>query len=245
MLHFAGRNVLVTGGASGIGAATVEAFLKEGAHVAMADMRRADGPADAGVVPFFEADLSDGDSARRVVLQASETLGSLDILVNSAGIREIVPALELDDGQWDRVLDVNLGGTFRCCQAFARLTSDRPRAIVNLSSTASILASRHRAAYVASKHAVSGLTKQLALELGPLGIRLNALAPGVTRTPMTESYFDKPEWVARLAAAYPLGRVARPEEVAAAILFLASEAASFVHGAILPVDGGYTAGKGW
>lgn len=245
MTQFEGRTVLVTGGASGIGAATVAAFLAQGARVAVADVRRADGTAGVFDVPFFEADLSEPASARGAVRQAAQELGSLDILVNSAGVREIVPALDLDDERWDHVLDVNLGGTFRCCQAFAKLASDRPRAIVNLSSTAAILASRHRTAYVASKHAVSGLTKQLALEFGPLGIRVNAVAPGVTRTPMTESYFDKPEWVARLAAAYPLGRVARVEEVAAAILFLASDAASFVHGVILPVDGGYTAGKGW
>ncbi|MBL8589252.1 MAG: SDR family oxidoreductase [Methylobacteriaceae bacterium] len=245
MAQFEGRNVLVTGGASGIGAATVAAFLAAGARVAVADVRGAQGQAGGADVISLEADLADAASARGVVRRAAEALGSLEILVNSAGIREIVPALDLDDEQWDHVIDVNLGGVFRCCQAFARLGSDKPRAIVNLSSTAAILASRHRAAYVASKHAVSGLTKQLALELGPLGIRVNAVAPGVTRTPMTESYFDKPEWVARLAAAYPLGRVARAEEVAAAILFLASDAASFVHGAILPVDGGYTAGKGW
>ena len=243
MERFAGRTVLVTGGASGIGAATAAAFQSEGARVAIADRRQPDAP--AGDMPFFAADLADAVSARGVVQQAAQALGSLDILVNSAGVREIAPALDLDDEQWDRVIAVNLGGVFRCCQAFARLASDRPRAIVNLSSTAAILASRHRTAYVASKHAVSGLTKQLALEFGPLGIRVNAVAPGVTRTPMTESYFDKPDWVARLAAASPLGRVARAEEVAAAILFLASDAASFVHGAILPVDGGYTAGKGW
>lgn len=146
---------------------------------------------------------------------------------------------------WRKVLDVNLSGTFYCCQAFARLEGGRDRAIVNVSSTASILASRDRTAYAASKHGVSGLTRQLAFEFGPRGIRVNAVAPGVVRTPLTESYFSKPDWVERMAKAYPLGRVAEPEEVASVIAFLASGAASFVTGAIIPVDGGYTTGKSW
>ncbi len=116
-------------------------------------------------------------------------------------------------------------------------------AIVNIASTSGLLASENRAAYVASKHGVVGLTKQLALDLGPLGIRVNAVAPGVVRTPMTEAYFEDPVAVEKLNSVYPLGRPAEPEEVAEAVVFLASDAARYVTGAILPVDGGYTAGR--
>jgi len=181
------------------------------------------------------------------IAAACAQFGKLDVLVNSAGIQKIVPALELDGESWDRIIAVNLGGTFHVSQSFARVAqaAGRPAAIVNLASTSSILATLNRTAYVSSKHGVSGLTKQLAMELGKFGIRVNAVAPGVVRTPMTEKYFGAPETMQRIAIAYPLGRPGLPEEVAAAILFLSSDEASFITGVTLPVDGGYSAGKGW
>jgi NAD(P)-dependent dehydrogenase (short-subunit alcohol dehydrogenase family) len=225
MLRFKDRTAIVTGGASGIGAACVRALYAEGAIVAIADR------------PAVEAFIS----------EAAARTGRLDVLVNSAGIREITPVLDLEPAMWHRVVAVNLDGTFHMSQVFARAAkaSGRPAAIVNLSSSAGLMGVPNRAAYVAAKHAIVGLTREMAMELGPCGIRVNAVAPGSVRTPLTERYFSDPELVRKLNASHPLGRVADPSEIAVAILFLASDDAGFITGATLPVDGGYTAGKGW
>lgn len=247
----AGRTALVTGGGSGIGAACAVAFAAAGARVVVADR---DGAAAAEVAAAIgtaasaeRLDVTEAEAVARLFAALEAAGRAPDLLVNSAGIREIVDPLDLPAEDWDRVISVNLSGTFHACRAFGRRlrAAGRPGAIVNVASTSAILASPNRAAYVASKHGVSGLTRQLAFDLGPLGIRVNAVAPGVVRTPMTEAYFEDEERMARLRAAYPLGRAAEPEDVAGVALFLASDAARFVTGAIIPVDGGYTAGKRW
>ena len=251
MKRFADHGVLVTGGGSGIGAAVIRAFANEGASVVAAD---ADGAAAQHVV----AELGIGDRARavtvdvtdraavdRAVADAARWFGRLDVLVNSAGIREITPVLDLDPALWQRVIDINLSGTFHVSQAFARAVkaAGRPAAIVNIASSVGLMGAPNRAAYVASKHGVVGLTKSMALDLARYGIRVNAVAPGVVRTSMTESYFGDPERVRRLEASHPIGRAARPEEIAAVVLFLASAEASYMTGSVVPVDGGYGAGK--
>ncbi len=248
-----GKTAIVTGGGSGIGAACAELLAGRGARVIVADLDASAAMRITAALPSESMpldlllDVSDPLEARNGFARL-QSMGIVpDILINSAGIREIKPPLELEPEDWNRVVNVNLTGTFFMCQTFVRglLAVGRPGAIVNMASTSSILAARSRSAYGASKHGVAGLTKQLAYEFGELGIRVNAVAPGVVRTPLTESYFQDPDKVARLARAYPLGRAALPEEVAEVAVFLASDAARFVTGAVVPVDGGYTTGKSW
>lgn len=245
-----GRTAIVTGAGSGIGAACAELLAARGARVIAADR---DAAAIAERLPRearameMAVDVADPEAVCAAFDRLKELAVLPDILINSAGIREIRPPLELEPREWTRVIGTNLSGTFFMCQFFARALRDagRPGCIVNLASTSSILAARGRTAYGTSKHGVAGLTRQLAYEFGELGIRVNAVAPGVVRTPLTESYFEDPDKMARLARAYPLGRAALPADVAEVAVFLASDAARFVTGAMVPVDGGYTAGKSW
>lgn len=252
MTTFEGRIVLITGGASGIGAACALMMAARGARIIAADRDLAAAEAGLEHLPgdghaAIAMDVANAASVRGAFDMIAASGLMADILINSAGIREIVNPLDLPAAEWQKVVDVNLGGSFHCCQAFARTLRDvgAAGAIVNVASTSSILASPSRTAYVSSKHGVVGLTKQLAFDLGPMGIRVNAVAPGVVRTALTASYFEDPERVERLRAAYPLGRAAEPEDVAEVIAFLASDAARFVTGAVVPVDGGYTVGKRW
>lgn len=253
MGRFADRIALVTGGASGIGAATARAFAAEGARVAIGDRDLAAGEAlaaelGAGAAQAFALDVADRASVDAFIEAAAARFGRLDVLVNCAGVREITPVLDLDPGEWSRVVAVNLDGTFHASQAFARAVwaAGGGGAIVNLSSVAGLMGIPSRAAYVAAKHGVIGLTREMAMELGPIGVRVNAIAPGSVRTPLTERYFSDPELVRRLNESHPLGRVGMPEDIARAVLFLASEEeAGFITGAVLPVDGGYAAGKAW
>jgi NAD(P)-dependent dehydrogenase (short-subunit alcohol dehydrogenase family) len=249
--RFTERTVIVTGGASGIGAAAVRSFHAEGANVVVVDADQAGAERVAAELAndcalALAADVSDAASAQACIDEARNRFGRLDVLVNSAGIRDTHPVLELPADRWRRVMAVNADGVFHMSQAFGRAvtTAQHPAAIVNVSSTAGLFGVMNRPVYSASKHAVVGLTKEMALELAPLGIRVNAVAPGMVLTPMTESYFEDPAYAERIRQSLPLGREGRPEEIAAVILFLASDEASFVTGAVVAADGGFTAGKG-
>jgi meso-butanediol dehydrogenase/(S,S)-butanediol dehydrogenase/diacetyl reductase len=251
MAKFTDRTVVVTGGASGIGAAAVRLFHAEGAAVVIID---ADEPAAGRLASelgpertlAMKVDVGDPAQTQAAIDGAQSRFGKLDVLVNSAGIRDTHPVLELPSDRWRRVMTVNAEGVFNMSQAFVRkaVAEQRPAAVVNVTSTAGLIGIMNRPVYVASKHAVVGLTREMALELARFGIRVNAVAPGMVLTPMTSSYFKDPADAERIRESMPLGREGRPEEIAEVILFLASDASSFVTGAVIPADGGFTAGKG-
>lgn len=248
MADFTGQVAVVTGGASGLGLATVEVLHAAGASVTICDRDVESGTAIAdrlnrerdGSARFLPMDVADPAS----VIGVFEQIPRLDVLVNSAGVRQIGDALTLDAAEWNRVVAVNLSGTFFCAQQAAlKMKVAGGGVIINIASVAGLLAIRPRPAYVATKHAVVGLTKALATELGEHSIRVNAVAPGVLRTKMTESYYDDPAFLAGLDKVVPLARRGSSDDVARAIAFLASADAPFVTGVILPVDGGWSAEK--
>jgi meso-butanediol dehydrogenase / (S,S)-butanediol dehydrogenase / diacetyl reductase len=250
MKRFENRVILVTGAGSGIGAATVRRLFEEGATILAADIRKDDIDkvvaefAGSGRVHGAVVDVSNRGETQAFVADALRRFGKLDGLVNSAGIRGVGNILDTDPEVWEKVLAVNLRGAFNMCQAFARAMTEAktPAAIVNLSSSAGIRGVPNRLPYAASKYGVIGITQTMALELGPYNIRVNAVVPGMIRTPMTASMFVDPENAKRIRAAHPLGREGQPEEIASVIAFLLSDDASFVTGVALPIDGGKSAG---
>lgn len=240
------RRILLTGGGSGIGLACVRHFLQVGDEVTV--LERAPQRLQELAQPrlrVIQADLCDKAAVRAGWAQLDQAGWRPDALINAAGIREITPVLELSDEEFELVLAVNLTAPFMLAREAARrwLRDGSPGAIVNIASVSGVMAEPERAAYVSSKHALIGLTRQLALEFGAQGIRVNAVSPGVIRTELTESYFSQPALVDLIRANHALGRWGEVGEVVGCIDFLLSSAASFITGANLLVDGGWTAGK--
>jgi NAD(P)-dependent dehydrogenase (short-subunit alcohol dehydrogenase family) len=242
--RFAGRGALVTGGASGIGLATARALAREGARVALLDRDRSVSDVAGGLGGVsVVADVTDEAAVEAAVETVARELGAApDVLVSSAGVYRVEPLLETAAGDWDAVLAVNLRGTFLVARAVVRRLAGAGGAIVNLSSMAAVVAdaSEPTGHYNASKAGVIALTRQMAAEWAPLGVRVNAVCPGVIDTPMLRLMDDPAAGARYLRESVPLGRLGRADEVAELILFLASDAASYITGAAVPVDGGAT-----
>jgi NAD(P)-dependent dehydrogenase (short-subunit alcohol dehydrogenase family) len=240
-----GHAALITGAASGIGRASAIAFAAAGAWVALVDID-ADGLADTAEAaralgPRAEVLVADVTDLRQVtgaVGRAVEIFGRLDAAHNNAGVPgPYIPLDEYEEEDFMRVLQVDFAGVWRCMRAEIRhMRAQRSGAIVNTSSMLGAAAMPDNSAYIAAKHAVHGLTRAAALELGGTGVRVNAIAPGVTRTGMTSAVSDE------LLTRVPLGRIAEPEEIAAAVVWLCSSQASYLTGSVLVADGGWLAG---
>lgn len=248
MSRFQGKVVLVTGGGSGIGAATAHRFAAEGAVVTVAGRRRdkleqVAAEAD-GDVRVAEVDVTDRAATEQLVADVVSSCGGLDVLVNNAGTGSPGDVLHTSDEDWSRVWRTNVDGVFHGCRAaMPHLISSRG-CIVNVSSVSGLGGDWDNVAYNAAKGAVVNLTRALAMDHAADGVRVNAVAPSFTFTEMTQGMVDNDEVMARFAERIPMGRGAQPEEVAAVIAFLASADAGFVTGVNLPVDGGLSASNG-
>jgi NAD(P)-dependent dehydrogenase (short-subunit alcohol dehydrogenase family) len=246
---FDGEVALITGGSSGIGRATALAFAAAGARVVVASRRKeasaetvAQIVAAGGDAVSVGTDVTKSDEVEALVAQVIRTYGALNFAFNNAGIEgdAFVPLANYSEATWDEVIDTNLKGVFLSMKYELPHIVAAKGAIVNMASVAGLVGGRVGSAYYASKHGVVGLTKAAALEYADQGVRINAVAPAVIRTPMTERlFFHDPALTARVTGLHPLGRVGAPEEVANAVVWLCSKGASFTTGHTLPVDGGF------
>lgn len=237
-VDFRGRSVIVTGAARGIGRAVAARFAAAGAEVVICDVDSEELAAAAAEIGAegVVADVSDSGDAERVVAVAIERSGRVDVLFNNAGLLRDAVIWKIDDEAWDQVVGISLGGTFRMTRAcIPHFRAQAYGRVVNVTSYTGLHGNIGQAAYAAAKSGVIGFTRTAAKELARFGVTVNAISPNA-RTRMIESVPEEP--LARLLEQIPMGRFAEPEEIAAAVLFLAGEQSGYVTGAILPVDGG-------
>jgi NAD(P)-dependent dehydrogenase (short-subunit alcohol dehydrogenase family) len=250
--QFGGKVALVTGGNSGLGKASALSLAGEGAQVVISARRAEEGEKvtrlikDAGgEAVFIRADMSVRAEIEALVAQTVEAFGRLDFAINNAGIEGtlFVPTADYSEDTWDEVINVNLKAVWLCMRyEIPHILKQKGGSIVNMSSVAGLVGGPIGAAYHASKHGVIGLTKAAAVEYASQGLRVNAVAPAVIHTAMTErGGFHTPQLEPQLIAMHPMGRFGTPEEVGGAVAWLCSDAASFITGHVLPIDGGFLA----
>ncbi len=237
------KKVLITGGARGIGRETARVFVDQGAEVAIADYDEESGKETARELgtKFYQVDVSDSQAVEEMFNKLDEDFSRLDVLINNAGTTADGFLVKMAEEDWDKVIDVNLKGVFNCGQqAASRMMDQGQGAIINASSVVGLYGNIGQTNYAASKFGVIGLTKTWAKELGPKGVRVNAVAPGFIETEMLDSVPDKV--LDKMSKKTPLGRLGKPEDIAMAYLFLASDEAKYINGLIMSVDGGLVLG---
>ncbi len=248
-LELNGRTAVVIGGTSGIGRAIAHGMAEAGADVVCTSRREEQVDVAAAEIEAIgrrtlrvTSDVSDKSSIESLLAECSAAFGKVDILVNSAGRTKREPTLDLDEETWNAILETNLTGTLRTCQVFGRhMIANGYGRIVNIASLSTFVSLFEVAAYSASKAAVASLTKSLAIEWAKHGVNVNAIAPGVFRTALNEKLLDESERGREFLTRTPMGRFGKVEELAGAAVFLASDAASYVTGEVLVVDGGFLA----
>lgn len=248
-LELDGRTAVVVGGTSGIGRAIAHGLAEAGADVVCTSRRTEQVEAAAGEIEGFGrrtircvSDVADRASLDNLLNETKSAFGKVDVLVNSAGITKRTPSLDVADEEWNSILETNVTGTLRTCQVFGRhMIENEYGRIINIASLSTFVSLFEVAAYAASKAAVASLTKSLAIEWAKHGVNVNAIAPGVFRTALNEKLLDETPRGQEFLLRTPMGRFGKVEELAGAAVFLASEAASFVTGEVLVVDGGFLA----